>query len=32
MLHELKAMAVKGIFILISGDIMDNDILGFVRA
>jgi hypothetical protein len=32
MLHDLKALAVKGIFILLSSNVMDNDIQGFVRA
>jgi hypothetical protein len=32
MLHELEAMAVKGVFILISSNVVDNDALGDVRA
>jgi hypothetical protein len=32
MLHELEAMAVKGVFILVSSNIVDNDALGGVRA
>jgi len=31
-LHELKAMAVKGVFILISSNVVDNDVVGRVRA
>ena len=32
MLYYLKAMTVKGVFILISGNIMDDNVLGDVRA
>lgn len=31
MLHELEAMAVEGVFILISSNVVDNDTLGGVR-
>jgi ribosomal protein L20A (L18A) len=32
MLYELKAVAVKGVFILISSNVMDDDAVGRVRA
>jgi hypothetical protein len=32
MLYELKAVAVKGVFILISSNVVDNDTVGSVRA
>jgi hypothetical protein len=32
MLHELKAMAVKGVFILVSSNVMDNDVVGSMGA
>jgi hypothetical protein len=32
MLYELKAVAVKGVFILISSNVVDDDTVGSVRA
>jgi hypothetical protein len=32
MLYELEAVAVKGVFILISSNVVDNDAVGSVRA
>jgi hypothetical protein len=32
MLHELEAMAVEGVFILVSSNVVDSDALGSVRA
>jgi hypothetical protein len=32
MLHKLKTMTVDGVFILISGNVMDDNVLGDVRA
>ena len=32
MLSELEAVAVKGVFILVSSNVVDSDVLGGVRA
>ena len=32
MLYKLKAVAVKGVFILISSNVVDNDVVGSMRA
>ena len=32
MLYELKAVAVKGVFILISNNVVDDDTMGSVRS
>jgi hypothetical protein len=32
MLHDLKAVAIKGVFILISSNVVDSDAVGSVGA